>query len=186
MKYLIAFLLVSLLVACGDDKAPTPSTNEPSKAIQSPDQKADLVNEGPATDKTANDESNITKTAAVSLSLVKQCADSSCEGYHLMIDNKQVLSVDYVNKKKQPTRFVLTENNQQVLANLLTELSQLQTSQLIQCLNDGRPKASYSLTVGDVPNSTSYLFAVGCQSEPAKLPELAQWFDNKAYAAVEN
>ena len=184
MKYLFAFFIISILAACSGEENSNISDEQSFK------KDSDLLESDNSTVLKSNLEEKLedknSLTIDENVSVVKQCQNNRCESYHLTINQKPVVAVNYASKKVKETRFVLTPDNIQSFNSALSELKNLDTTQLILCLNSQEKTASYSLTLGDAPNSTSYLFAVGCQDDPAELTRLARWFDSKAYAAVEN
>lgn len=189
LKYLFAFLIISILVACSNEDSNKENSEKNLNEELQQTIEQENIPEKPADLNSIKDSSvnNSTSNKMVeNVSLVKQCQNNQCESYHLMINKQPVVSVTYSNKKMNRNSFVLTKNNIQSFNGVMNEMKKLGTGQLISCLNSKDRGASYSLTLGDVPNETSYLFAVGCQGEPVELLELARWFDNKAYAAVEN
>jgi hypothetical protein len=176
LKYLLSFLIVSVLAACsGEREAKTASSGE--QALDRGGSNQDLL---------TNQNAPSVTSIAQDVSLVKQCRDNLCEGYHLTINQKTLLTIEYATKKKKPASFILTENNAKVLNSLIDQLKVLNMEELIGCLNSNQGLASFSLTLGEASTAKSYLFAIGCEQEPTALKELAQWFDNKAYFVENN
>ena len=178
MKNLIALLVVMVFFGCA-----------------SHDKAADSETKGRGSDSLEPLGNSSKNSASASsffpLKIKKTCPGTQCVSYQVSISEANLLTVDYATKKMSTMSIVLSPSNIEQFNTLMAQFdlsAENQAGSLTQdsCYSEIAEASSYQMFILKNNNSANLSFYMGCKSLTEKYINLARWFDNKAYAAIEN